>query len=93
VSVSPNQLALFDMPPCRAGDVHCVTCGVPAINAREHYTVRDDVWPLDPRGGILCVGVSKDVSAAASRRRTSPMLLSTAWGGSARLRSRLGLYA
>jgi hypothetical protein len=44
------------LPPCRAGDVRCVDCHVDTLEAGEFYMVRDDVWPLDARGGMLCVG-------------------------------------
>ncbi len=51
-----TQLRLFDLPALRAGDVHCVDCGVDTIKADEFYMVHDAVWPLHPRDGMLCIG-------------------------------------
>jgi hypothetical protein len=90
-----NQLRLFDMPPCCPGDVHrvdCVDCGVDTINAREYYIVRDEVWPLDPCGGMLCVGCLEERIG----RRLTPAdftdcpLNTNDRRSSKRLRSRLG---
>jgi hypothetical protein len=85
------QLRLFDIPPCRAGDVHCVDCGVDTLDAGEYYAVSEAVWPLDPLGGMLCIGCLEDRIG----RRLTPVdftdaPINSARGSSARLRSRLG---
>ena len=53
----PQQLALLLDPPraCRNPSL-CVDCRVHVHLAGEYYMVRDDVWPIDPDGGQLCVG-------------------------------------
>jgi hypothetical protein len=89
-----SQPRLFEMPPCCAGDVHrvdCVDCSVDTINAGEYYAVRDDVWPLDPRGGMLCIGCLEERIG----RRLTPADFTDApinrvRGNSAPLRARLG---
>ena len=53
-----GQLRLFDVPPCRGigDDPCCVDCGVHTIKIGEFYMVHSHASPLDPRGGMLCIG-------------------------------------
>jgi hypothetical protein len=43
-----------DGPP--DGWADCRDCGVDTNAIGEFYIVRDDVWPIAPEGGMLCVG-------------------------------------
>ncbi len=50
-----QQLALLVDPPRRHRNPWaCVDCG--RLTRDEYYNVHDHVWPLDPDGGMLCVG-------------------------------------
>ena len=53
-----EQLPLFHVPAIEPlGEMwyfHCRDCG--ADVTREWYMVRDEVWPLDYHGGLLCIG-------------------------------------
>jgi hypothetical protein len=79
------------MAPYRARDVHCVECGVHTINAREYYMVRDDVWPLEPRGGMLCVGCLEErIGRRLVPTDFTDAAINYVGGDSPRLRARLG---
>jgi hypothetical protein len=80
------------MPACRYGsDVHCVDCGVDTLDVGEFYMVRADVWPLDPLGGMLCVGcLERRIGRRLVPADFTDCPLNRARGSSERLRSRLG---
>jgi hypothetical protein len=84
------QLSLFDMPRIRHGDPRCVDCGVDTVEAREGYMVRDDVWPLDPRGGMLCVGcLERRIGRRLAPADFTDVPINRLPGSGERLRSRL----
>jgi hypothetical protein len=52
-----EQLHLFAPPrPIGWSGQRCVDCWVDTYEIEEGYMVRDDVWPIGPLDGKLCVG-------------------------------------
>ncbi len=56
----PGQIPLFHAPRIEPIDRElwgdCWDCGLDVGAAGEVYAVHNDVWPLQPDGGDLCVG-------------------------------------
>lgn len=88
-----GQLRLFDIPPCRGigDDPYCVGCGVHTIKIGEFYMVHADAWPLDPLGGMLCIGcLEEGIGRRLSPADFSDVAINRDGCASARLRSRQG---
>jgi hypothetical protein len=47
---------------------HCLDCGLDTIEAGEFYMVRNDVWPVSPMAGMLCVGCLEERIGRRLRR-------------------------
>jgi hypothetical protein len=64
-----EQLLLFDVQPepVRGDSSRCVDCDVDCYEIDEYYMVHDDVWPIAPFGGMLCIGC---IEARIGRRLT-----------------------
>jgi hypothetical protein len=54
------QLSLFHVPAIEplgeAWHRYCQDCDADVYSINEWYMVRDEVWPLDYHGGVLCIG-------------------------------------
>jgi hypothetical protein len=57
---APHQLPLFHVvslaPSNGAMQTYCRDCSEHVVDRGEYSMVRDNVWPIEPYGGVLCVG-------------------------------------
>lgn len=72
----------------------CQDCDVCTNDLDEYYMVRDDIWPLAPNGGMLCIGclearLGRELNAADFKPcMLTDMVRAGQPGFSARLRDR-----
>jgi hypothetical protein len=91
----PEQLSLFLAPAIAplSDEWHrcCGDCLVDVIEIGERYMVHDAVWPIEPDGGVLCVGcLEKRIGRRLNARDFTDCLGNRgAWPQSERLRSRM----
>jgi hypothetical protein len=87
---TPAQPRLFDSDPVVIDHVHCLDCGVDTHKMHELFIVHDDLWPLAPQGGVLCVACLEQRIGRRLEPRDFPRSVPlNRYGGSARLRSRI----
>jgi hypothetical protein len=93
--IAREQLALFQAPRATVIDVrewrHCRDCGVDTVD--EFYIITNAVWPLEEKGGMLCIGcLEARIGRNLAREDFTDSLLNTdpRLARSRRLEDRLG---
>ena len=94
---APAQLALFHTPRCIPWwempelGTYCRDCAADVVEVGEYYAVHDHVWPVEPDGGVLCIGcLEARIGRRLSARDFKDLPINRSGSGtSARLRDRL----